>query len=196
MSHNGRRQVLGHLTSVWDDPMVEKFHDGVKAMMRCTYCNELSKREWVCNPTKMMAHLVGSRGRAFQNARIFPSFVSNAMKTFYLGRPNKNKRGLQIALWWYNTLITYKMRPLKVCQKIFGNMPFPLSMNLTHYFEVMTTSSRCGHSVEGLSKCIFYYAISIIYESNASFRSYGNVVTRRPPWPVRAEQCCQCKGPW
>ena len=47
------------------------------------------------------------------------------------------------------------MRPLKVCQKTFGNMPFPLSMNLTHYFEVMTTSSRCGRSVEGLSKCIF-----------------------------------------
>ena len=98
MNHDGRRQVLGPLTSVWDDPMVEKFQDGVKAMMRCTYCNELSKREWVCNPTKMMAHLVGSRGRAFQNARIFPSFVSNAMKTFYLGRPNKKKRGLQIAL--------------------------------------------------------------------------------------------------
>ena len=135
-------------------------------------------------------------GRAFPNARIFPPFVSNAIKTFYLGRPNKKKRELQIALWWHNTLITYKMRPLKVCQKIFGNVPYPLSMNLTHYFEVMTTSSRCGRSVEGLSKCIFYYAISIIYESNASFRSYGNVVTRRPPWPVRAEQCCQSKGSW
>ena len=75
---------MGPLTSVWNDPMVEKFHDGVKAMMRCTYCNTLSKREWVSNPTKMTAHLGGSRGRAFQNARIFSFFVNNAMKTFYL----------------------------------------------------------------------------------------------------------------
>ena len=61
MSHDKPRQVLDPLNSVWDDPMVEKFHDGVKAMMRCIYCNKLTKRDWVCNPTKMTAHLVGSR---------------------------------------------------------------------------------------------------------------------------------------
>ena len=91
MNHDGRRQVLGPLTSVWDDPMVEKFHDGVKAMMRCTYCNELSKREWVCNPTKMTAHLVGSRGEGISKCKNIPILRKQRHEDFLSGKTQQKE---------------------------------------------------------------------------------------------------------
>ena len=90
MSHDGRIQVFGPLTSVWGDPMVEKFHDGVKPMMRYTYCNELTKREWVCNPTKMTAHLVGSSGEGISKCKNITSLCKQRHQDF-LSRKTQQK---------------------------------------------------------------------------------------------------------
>ena len=91
MSQEGQRQVLGPLTSAWDDPMVEKFHDGVKPMMHCTYCNELTKREWVCNPTKLTSHLVGSSGEGISKCKNIPSLRKQRHQDFLSGKTQQKE---------------------------------------------------------------------------------------------------------